>query len=300
MKRIVRSYSCFQVLEEVEDLGLHRHVEGGDDLVAHQQLRLEDQGPGDADALALAARELARAARPVDVGVDAHLVEHGSDVSTRSSLDPIFQMVSGSDTMSMTRRRGFSEEIGSWKIICTCVRSARRSPRLRLVSSVSPKPIVPDVAFSTWTIARPVVDLPHPDSPTRPSVSPWRRAKVMPATACTVCVALAERDVQVLDGQQRVGCVTAVSVTPAPGRAARGGSGIGCRQGEPAGVDVARFRLDQRRLLQVALAPARRGSEERRGNRWGVEEVGGRPSMAVSRVWLGSAIRGVDFSSASV
>ena len=35
------------------------------------------------------------------------------DVSTRSSLVPIFQMVSGSDTMSMTRRRGFSEEIGS-------------------------------------------------------------------------------------------------------------------------------------------------------------------------------------------
>ena len=108
------------------------------------------------------------------------------DVSTRSSLVPIFQMVSGSDTMSMTRRRGFSEEIGSWKIICTCVRSVRRSPRLRLVSSVSPKRILPDVAFSTWTMARPVVDLPHPDSPTSPSVSPWRRAKVMPATACTV------------------------------------------------------------------------------------------------------------------
>ena len=88
--------------------------------------------------------------------------------------------------MSMTRRRGFSDEIGSWKIICTCVRSVRRSPRLSAVSSVSPKRIRPEVAFSTWTMARPVVDLPQPDSPTRPSVSPWRMVKVMPATAWTV------------------------------------------------------------------------------------------------------------------
>ncbi len=60
-----------QVLEQVEDLRLHRDVEGRDDLVAHQQLRLEHQGPGDADALALAARELAGPAVAVDVGVDA-------------------------------------------------------------------------------------------------------------------------------------------------------------------------------------------------------------------------------------
>ena len=67
-------------------------------------------------------------------------------------------------------RRGFSEEIGSWKIICTWVRSVRRSPRLSDVSSVSPKVILPDVAFSTWTMARPVVDLPQPglaDEPER-------------------------------------------------------------------------------------------------------------------------------------
>ena len=225
------------------------------------------------------------------------------DVSTRSSLDPIFQMVSGSDTMSMTRRRGFSEEIGSWKIICTCVRSSRRLPRLRLVSSVSPKRIFPDVAFSTWTMARPVVDLPPPDSPTSPSVSPWRRAKVMPATACTVCVATAERDVQVLDGQQQVGRppTTRASVTPARVRARRGGRGIGCRQGEPAGVAVARLRLDQRRLLQPDTSPARRGSGGRRGSPLGgLRRSGGLPSIAVSRVWLGSAIRGVDLSRASV
>ena len=107
-------------------------------------------------------------------------------VCRRSSLVPIFQMLSGSATMSLTRRRGLSDEIGSWKIICTCVRSVRRSPRLSAVSSVSPKRILPEVARSTWTMARPVVDLPQPDSPTRPSVSPWRMVKLMPATAWTV------------------------------------------------------------------------------------------------------------------
>ena len=73
-----------QVLHQVEDLRLDRHVEGGDDLVAHQQLRLEDQGAGDADALALAAGELAGTPGTVDVGVDADLVEHGA-----GRLDPL-------------------------------------------------------------------------------------------------------------------------------------------------------------------------------------------------------------------
>ena len=73
-----------QVLQQVEDLRLHRDVERGDDLVAHQQLRLQHQGPGDADALALAARELAGPPRAVDVGVDPDLVEHGA-----RRLDPL-------------------------------------------------------------------------------------------------------------------------------------------------------------------------------------------------------------------
>ncbi len=46
------------VLEQVEDLGLHRHVERGDGLVADDQLRVGDDRAGDRDALALAAGEL--------------------------------------------------------------------------------------------------------------------------------------------------------------------------------------------------------------------------------------------------
>ena len=51
-----------EILEQVEDLRLHRHVERRDRLVADDQLRVHGQGAGDADALALAAGELVREA----------------------------------------------------------------------------------------------------------------------------------------------------------------------------------------------------------------------------------------------
>ena len=41
----------------------------------------------------------------------------------------------------------------------------------------------PDGGDAWRTIARPMVVLPHPDSPTRPSVSPARRTKETPSTA---------------------------------------------------------------------------------------------------------------------
>ena len=154
--------------------------------------------------------------------------------SRRSSLVPIFQMVSGSATMSMTLRRGFSEEIGSWKIICTWVRSVRRSPRLRVVSSVSPKRIRPEVAFSTWTMARPVVDFPHPDSPTRPRVSPWRMVKRDAGDRLHRRAAPAEGHVEVLDGEERVGRARRRRLHRGVGHAVTASDGSGGRTGSAA------------------------------------------------------------------
>src|SRR2546422_241528 len=54
-----------EVVEQVDDLCLNRDVEGGDGLVGDDQLRAEREGPGDADPLPLATRELVRVA--VDV-----------------------------------------------------------------------------------------------------------------------------------------------------------------------------------------------------------------------------------------
>ena len=63
-----------QVLEQVDDLGLHGDVERGDRLVADDDLRLEGERAGDPDALALAAGELVRI--PVHVvGVEADALQ---------------------------------------------------------------------------------------------------------------------------------------------------------------------------------------------------------------------------------
>ncbi len=54
-----------QVGQQVEDLALDRHVERRDRLVADDELGLDRERPGDADALALTARELVRIAADV-------------------------------------------------------------------------------------------------------------------------------------------------------------------------------------------------------------------------------------------
>ena len=54
-----------QVVEQVDDLRLDRDVERRDRLVGDDQLRVQRERAGDADPLALAARELVRVA--VDV-----------------------------------------------------------------------------------------------------------------------------------------------------------------------------------------------------------------------------------------
>ena len=53
---------ALQPLEQVDDLGLDRHVERADRLVGDDQVGLQRERTRDADALALAARELVRVA----------------------------------------------------------------------------------------------------------------------------------------------------------------------------------------------------------------------------------------------
>ena len=59
-----------QVVQQVQDLALDRHVQGRDGLVADDEVGRQGQGPGDADALALPAAELVRVADGV-AGVEA-------------------------------------------------------------------------------------------------------------------------------------------------------------------------------------------------------------------------------------
>ena len=68
--------------------------------------------------------------------------------------------------------RGFSDEYGSWKIICTSRLTAFSAAPFRRVMSLPSKSISPAVASSRRVISRAVVLLPQPVSPTIPSVSP--------------------------------------------------------------------------------------------------------------------------------
>ena len=56
---------------------------------------------------------------------------------------------------------------------------------MTLVMSSPSNSIVPPVGSSSRSMVRPAVDLPQPDSPTSPTVSPWRTSREMPSTART-------------------------------------------------------------------------------------------------------------------
>ena len=70
-EQVAQPELLLQVGEQVQHLGLDRHVERRDGLVGDHQLRLQGQRPGDADALALAARELVGVAAQV-LAAQAH------------------------------------------------------------------------------------------------------------------------------------------------------------------------------------------------------------------------------------
>src|SRR5713101_9026108 len=110
--------------------------------------------------------------------------------SMRSRRVPMPLATSGSATMSSSVRRGFSEENGSWKIICICRRSGRSSRRPRAATSSTCPPsarkrICPSVGARARRMQREVVVLPQPLSPTRASVSPRSTWKETSSTART-------------------------------------------------------------------------------------------------------------------
>src|SRR5438309_1663280 len=73
-EQVAHCVFVLQILQEVQQLGLDRHVERGDRLVADQDLRAQGERAGDRDPLALAAGELVRVLGE-RVGGEAHLVE---------------------------------------------------------------------------------------------------------------------------------------------------------------------------------------------------------------------------------
>ncbi len=90
-----------------------------------------------------------------------------------------------------TRRTGFREVMGSWKIMATSPpRYSSSSPEVivttsRFLNKIWPPEILPG-SGTRLRIESAVIDLPLPDSPTMPSVSPASISKLTPSTARTV------------------------------------------------------------------------------------------------------------------
>jgi len=61
-EQVRQAHLPLQLAQQVQHLGLDGDVECRDRLIAHDEVRLQDERPGDADALSLAARELVRVA----------------------------------------------------------------------------------------------------------------------------------------------------------------------------------------------------------------------------------------------
>ena len=82
--------------------------------------------------------------------------------------------VSASPMMKPTRLRGLSDAYGSWNTIIISRRVRRSDEPLGFVMSWPSKTIEPPVESIRRMTQRAMVDLPQPDSPTMPSVSPRR------------------------------------------------------------------------------------------------------------------------------
>ena len=162
-----------QLDEQVQHLRLDRDVERRHRLVGDDELRLQDERAGDPDALALAAAELVRVAAQAS---RAPSPTRSSTSTTRSA--PLLRAATPwiarpSPTMSPTRIRGSSEPTESWKMICMSRRAVLQlRPRDADQVDARRRRSRPRSARSARISVRPSVDLPQPDSPTSPSVSP--------------------------------------------------------------------------------------------------------------------------------
>jgi len=196
--------------EEFEDLRLHGDVECRGRLVGDQHLWVAGDRDRDRRPLAQAAGELERvgARGPGRVG----------------EADPLEQLEPASPGLLSAAGDVMGEEhLAIWSpIFCSGSSAAEGScgtipialPRSRRIwvsgapsSSASPSLTLPStvaVGPSSPRIARPVTDLPEPDSPRRTKVRPGESSKPTSRTTLTAPLAPAERDLEPLDREARL------------------------------------------------------------------------------------------------
>src|SRR6266566_1153514 len=86
--------------------------------------------------------------------------------------------------------RGSRDSNGSWKMICMSRRRGLSSESLSLEKVIPLKNIDPSVGCTRRRSRRPVVVIPLPLSPAKPTISPFFTEKEIPSTALTVITSL--------------------------------------------------------------------------------------------------------------
>ena len=159
-----------QVLQQVDHLGLHRDVQRGHRLVGDDQVRVDRQRPGDADALPLAAGELVRvlAQRRCSAARPPRAVRAAAGWSPPCRPCPARAPSSPRPGSTAPTAAGPGCDSGSWNTIC--IRRWRRAAPRPSARRCPPRRRAPDrrSVRTSRRIARPRVVLPQPDSPTRP------------------------------------------------------------------------------------------------------------------------------------
>ena len=161
-----------QLAEQLEHRRLHRDVERGGDLVADEEVGPRRERARDRDALALAARELAREAPGESgaAGAPARAAPRPRPAPPRS--DRPRRTRAGRAIASATRWRGLSESYGFWKTIWIR-RRASLGRSFALAASSSPSSVIrPPAGGCRPAMQRAIVVLPLPDSPTSATHSP--------------------------------------------------------------------------------------------------------------------------------
>ena len=180
------------IADQIHDARLHRHVERGGGFIQQQQLRIRQQCHGDDDPLLLAAGNLVR------VGAhDAFAVRHAHPVEHPARAHPgvpPFPRPHDTSALPSAARRRSSTDSARPSAPDRSSRSGRREsaaiprrsrPRGRALETESGLPTTRP-ALPRWRMtASATVDLPQPDSPTRPCASPRITTRLKSTTAGT-------------------------------------------------------------------------------------------------------------------
>ena len=172
---------ALQVLQQVDDLRLHRNVERRDRLVADDEARLAAQGRARCRCAGAGRRRTrADSARAAERGKRtrsssfAHARRRAPRVGRRRGSRTASAMVSPTRHARIERAVGVLEDDLH---AAAAPRAARRCRERRDRRRPSNR-TAPAVGSIRRNSRRPVVDLPQPDSPTRPSVSPRAIVKI--------------------------------------------------------------------------------------------------------------------------